>query len=167
MSPERLPRDHLAMNQQVYDPIVRTALAVVTAVHRVLHRVTGGKVGRRFPGGGHVVWLTVTGCKSGRPRTVPLLGTQDGDGADQVWVITGSNGGQTRVPAWVHNVRANPIGQLEVDGERFGIRVEEVANEAERLRLYAALTNRWKGYTTYARRASRRIPVFRLHRVEQ
>ena len=154
------------MDARLYDPLMRATLNTVTVAHRLLHRATGGRIGRRFPGGGHVVWLTVVGRKSGQPRTVPLLGIQDGEGPGAAWVVTGSNGGQTKAPAWVFNARANPDGQLEVDGERFPVRVEEVVDPPERDRLYAALTGKWKGYASYARRASRQIPVFRLHRLD-
>ena len=154
----------MTVNQKVYDPVMHATLAVITTVHRALYKVTRGHAGRRFPGGGHVVWLTVIGRRSGEPRTVPLLGVPDGESPGTSWVITGSNGGQHRPPAWVHNARANPDGQLEVNGERFEVRVEEVLDEAERARLYGLLTRRWKGYTSYARRAGRTIPVFRLHR---
>jgi F420H(2)-dependent quinone reductase len=157
-------RDHGSMNQRLYDFVVGPSIATVTRVHRVLHRTTGGRVGRRFPGGGHVVWLTVTGRKSGQPRTVPLLGVREGDGPDAPWIVTGSNAGQTKPPAWIFNARANPDGQLEVDGERFAVRAEEVTESAEHARLYALLTTRWKGYVSYAKRAPRHIPVFRLHR---
>jgi deazaflavin-dependent oxidoreductase (nitroreductase family) len=153
------------MNPRLYDPLMRTTLATVTTTHRVLHATTGGRLGRRFPGGGHVAWLTLTGRKSGQPRRVPLLAVRDGAAPDGPWVVTGSNGGQQRAPAWVYNARANTDGRLEVDGEEFAVRVEEVTDEAERARLYAALTTRWKGYTSYARRTAREIPVFRLHRV--
>jgi F420H(2)-dependent quinone reductase len=153
------------MNQRLYDPLMRTFIASVTASHRTLHRLTGGRIGRRFPGGGYVVWLTVTGRKSGQPRTVPLLGVPDESAPGTPWLVTGSNGGQTKPPAWIHNARANPDGELEVNGERFPVRVEEITDDAEHARLYAALTRAWKGYTYYAQRAPRRIPVFRLHRI--
>jgi F420H(2)-dependent quinone reductase len=152
------------MKPQLYDPLTRSALTFVTATHKLLHRVTRGRIGKRFPGGGYVVWLTVTGRRSGEPRTVPLLGIRDGDGPDATWVVTGSNAGQTKAPAWVYNVRADPNGHLEVDGAKFAIRAEEVADPDERARLYRMLTGYWKSYASYARRTSREIPVFRLHR---
>jgi deazaflavin-dependent oxidoreductase (nitroreductase family) len=155
------------MDQRVYDPLMHAFIATVTFCDRTLYRLTGGRTGRRtFPGGGQMVWLTVTGRKSGEPRMVPLLGVRDGDSPADPWVIAGSNGGQTKAPAWVHNVRANPDGHLEVAGERFPIRAEEVTDEAEHDRLYALLTTKWKAYASYQRRTERLIPVFRLHRSE-
>jgi F420H(2)-dependent quinone reductase len=156
--------DHVPMDQRVYDPLMHAFIATVTFSHRTLYRLTGGRAGRHFPGGGHVLWLTVIGRKSGEPRLVPLLGVRDGDSPAAPWVVTGSNGGQAKSPAWVHNVRANPDAQLEVEGERFPVRAEEIVDDAEHDRLYALLTRKWKAYDSYQRRAERRIPVFLLHR---
>jgi deazaflavin-dependent oxidoreductase (nitroreductase family) len=153
------------MDQKLYDPLVKTALAVITRTHRLLYRISDGRLsGRRFPGGGYVVWLTVTGRKSGQPRRVPLMGVPDGDPSTAPWVIAGSNGGQATAPAWVHNARANPDGHAEVNGERFPVRIEEITDPDERARLYARLNSSWSWFDSYQRRVSRQIPVFLLHR---
>ncbi len=146
-----------------YDAVMRVMVSGLTVTHRLLHRITGGRASGRIPGGGQLVWLAVPGRKSGLVRTVPLLAVQDGTGADAPWVITGSNGGRSVAPAWVLNLRADPHAVLDTGSGRFAVRGEEVADEAERVRLYAALTGVWSGYRGYARRTGRRIPVFRLH----
>ena len=76
------------MDKRLYDLVWGTTLRTTTALHRVVHKVSGGRVWRRFPGGGVIVWITTLGRKSGEWRTNPLLSVQvDGD-----WIITGVKG---------------------------------------------------------------------------
>ena len=146
-----------------YDRVMHAVLATTTHVHRGLHRVSGGRLGRRFPGGATVVWLTVPGRRSGAPRTTPLLSTRDD--RTGAWIVAGSNAGQTTTPAWVLNARAAPTGHVEVAGEVVPVRVEEVTDADERSRCYAQLVGVWRWFAGYATRLSqtREIPVFRLH----
>ena len=51
-----------------------------------------------------IVMLTTTGAKSGRTRTLPVLGLPN----DGNLVVIASNYGQDRNPAWYHNLRAQP-----------------------------------------------------------
>ena len=78
----------------------------------------------------HLLLLTTTGAKSGRPRTVPLL--YFADGADLV--VIGSKGGHPRHPAWYHNVRAHPQVTVYARGTRGEYQARE-AHGAERARL--------------------------------
>lgn len=145
-----------------YDRLMGAVLSSTTRVHRVLHRVSRGRLGRRFPGGATVVWLTVPGRRSGEPRTTPLLAARDD--VTGAWVVAGSNAGQTAVPAWVFNARAASAGRLEVDGVVGDVDVEELTDADERARCYALLVSTWRFFDGYARRtaAVREIPVFRL-----
>ena len=148
-----------------YDRVMHAVLGTTTRAHRVLHRVSGGRLGRRFPGGATVVWLTVPGRKTGEPRTTPLLSARDG--VTGAWVVAGSAGGQSSVPAWVFNARAAAAGRLEVDGVVGEVRIEEVTEPVERDRCYRELIGVWRWFDGYARRNAevRQIPVFRLHPV--
>ena len=147
-----------------YDRAMGLLLGVTTTVHRILHTVSGGRWARRFPGGAVVVWLTVPGRRSGEPRTTPLLAARESAADDAAWVVAGSNGGQSKVPAWVFNARAATTGWLEVDGQRFEVAVTEVTDPGERERCYSLLVGVWRWFDGYARRTAgvREIPVFRL-----
>jgi deazaflavin-dependent oxidoreductase (nitroreductase family) len=69
--------------------------------------------------------LTTTGAKSGRSRTVPVLGIPtEGEIA-----IIASNFGQYRHPAWYHNLRAHPDAEVVVDGSRRRVRAVEADGE--------------------------------------
>ena len=72
-----------------------------------------------------VAMVTTTGARSGEPRTVPLLAMRTPDGM----AIIGSWYGNAKHPAWRHNLRANSDGEVDVDGERWRFRAEEVEDE--------------------------------------
>ena len=143
------------MNKRAYDAVWGSMLRTTTVLHKALDRATGGRLGRRFPGGGHVVWITTLGRKSGQWRRTPLLAAPH-DGA---WVITGSNAGQAEIPGWVFNVRAHADGFIELDGVKHPATFSEVTGP-ERAELYRKLVALWSSYAMYERNAGREIPVF-------
>jgi deazaflavin-dependent oxidoreductase (nitroreductase family) len=145
------------MDKRLYDLFWGTTLRTTTTLHRVVHKVSGGRLWRRFPGGGQVVWITTLGRKSGQWRTNPLLSVRDGD----AWVVTGSNAGQAKVPGWVFNARDHAEGWIRVDDDAWTARFEE-AEGADRDELYERLKGIWKSYETYEANAGRYIPVFRV-----
>lgn len=150
------------MNKKLYDLFWGFTLRTTTRGHRLLHRISSGRLGRRFPGGGQIIWVTTLGRTSGQWRTTPLLATaESGD-----WVVTGSNAGQAKVPGWVYNMRADPDGYCLVDDTAWTAHFIEVEGP-ERDALYAQLIETWKGYSMYADHAGRYIPVFRVRLAEQ
>ena len=56
-------------------------------------------------GDGTILLLTTTGRKSGKAGTVPVLYFLDDDGNP---VVTASNAGLPKNPAWFENLRVNP-----------------------------------------------------------
>jgi deazaflavin-dependent oxidoreductase (nitroreductase family) len=150
------------VSQGPYDAVMGFVLRAVTRGHRVLHRASGGRLGRRFPGGGVVVWITTKGRRSGRWRRTPLLSAPDpGDPTGRTWIVAGSNVGQVKLPDWVYNVRAHDEGQIEVDRREWACRFVEAAPD-ERGSLYVELVRIWRPFESYQRRAGRAIPVFRV-----
>jgi deazaflavin-dependent oxidoreductase (nitroreductase family) len=129
---------------------------VAPKIDRPLMRVSGGRLG--FAGRRAGILRTV-GAKSGLERTTPLLFMRDGENV----VLIASRGGDTRNPAWYHNLKANPEVAFTILGEERRYRARE-AEGAERERLWEkAVTKRYRGYATYQERAgSRRIPVIVL-----
>lgn len=141
----------------MYDRVWGLALSTTRVAHHALVRVSGGRLGKRFPGGAHVVWVETLGRRSGQWRRTALLGAPDGD----AWIIAGSNAGQEQIPAWVYNIRSHPEGRLEVDDVVSNCTFVELDGE-ERERAYALLVQDWKSFAMYARNAKRVIPVFRV-----
>jgi deazaflavin-dependent oxidoreductase (nitroreductase family) len=132
---------------------VRGATKYLGALHRVLYRASGGRLGGRLwdlP----VVLLTTTGRKSGKQRTVPLCSFRDGDDV----VVIASYGGLDQPPAWWLNLEASPQAELLAGRERRAVTARNAAPD-ERARLWAEVTARAPGYLEYERRTTREIPV--------
>jgi deazaflavin-dependent oxidoreductase (nitroreductase family) len=108
-----------------------------------------------------VVMLTTTGAKSGRPRTVPVLGLPTEDGI----AVVASNFGQQRQPGWYYNLRKNPEGDVAVNGTATHFRAVEATGE-RRARIWREGLEVYPGFSQYERRAAHRdIAVFVLEPV--
>ena len=133
--------------------LVRSATKYLGAVHRLLYRASGGRIGGRLwdlP----VVLLTTTGRQTGKKRTVPLCSLRDGDDV----VVIASYGGLDRPPAWWLNLQANSSAELLSGRTRRSVTARDAAPD-ERARLWAEVTSRAPGYLEYERRTTREIPV--------
>lgn len=149
------------MGSRRYDLAWGSVLRSLTWSHRILDRVSGGRLGNHFPGGQQVVWITTLGRRSGQWRRNPLLAVHEDGDPQKPWLITGSNAGQAAVPAWVFNLRAHDRGTIEVHGEAHQAVFSEATGE-ERELLYLQLARIWSSYEKYERNAGREIPVFRV-----
>jgi deazaflavin-dependent oxidoreductase (nitroreductase family) len=132
---------------------------ILHPLDRLTHRLTGGR--RTVAGslaGLPIVMLTTTGQRSGTRRTVPVLGLPTSEGL----VVVASSYGQEHHPGWYHNLRANPEGEVTVDGATRRFRAVE-ATDDRRARIVEEGLRVYPGFTTYERRAAhRRIAVFVL-----
>jgi deazaflavin-dependent oxidoreductase (nitroreductase family) len=128
-------------------------------IDRPVYRLTGGRhTFATLVSGLPVVMLTTTGARSGLPRTVPVLGLPTPDGI----AVIASNYGQARHPAWYHNLRADPSGEIAVDGKRRRFRAVEAQGE-RRDRIWQQGLRVYPGWSQYERRApNRRIAIFVL-----
>ena len=81
-----------------------------------------------------VLLLNTVGRKSGKPRTTPLMYIRDGD----AYVVTASNNGRDKHPAWFHNLEASPQVEIEIPGKRLPVLASK-ATPAEHDRLWAQL----------------------------
>jgi deazaflavin-dependent oxidoreductase (nitroreductase family) len=132
---------------------------VLYRIDRPIFRLTRGRhTLASLLSGIPVLMITTTGARSGRPRTVPVLGLPTADG----FAVIASNFGQRRHPGWYFNLRANPEGSLAVKGTTSRFRAVEADGDRRReiwdqgLRIYP-------GWSQYERRASnRQIAVFVL-----
>jgi deazaflavin-dependent oxidoreductase (nitroreductase family) len=103
--------------------------------------------------------LTTIGARSGLPRTTPLLYSTDGDRL----VVIASKGGEPNHPDWYHNLLADPEAMVEVGAETFRVRAE-VAQGAERRRLFDQQAAQMPFFAEYERTTPRTIPVVILTR---
>src|SRR3989440_5407160 len=108
-----------------------------------------------------VLLLTMTGARSGRTMTKPLVYTTDGDRL----VVIASFAGAPKHPAWYHNLLAHPEATVEVGNERFRVKATVTAGE-ERQRLFDRQAAQMPMFVEYQHKTSRQIPVLVLTRLE-
>jgi deazaflavin-dependent oxidoreductase (nitroreductase family) len=133
-------------------------LKAMNAVHRVVLRVSAGRLGWRA-GGMPVLELTTTGRRSGRPRRVMLTSPVREGGAT---VIVASRGGDDRHPAWFCNLRDRPDVQVAVAGGPRRPMRARVATRQERAALWPRVTAAHPRYAGYQARTRREIPLVLL-----
>ena len=122
-----------------------------------LYESSGGTQGTTLLDTGLPCILVIhTGNKTGGIRKIPLMRVE----VEGNYVLIGSMGGQPRNPAWVNNLRANPDIQIRDKTDVFEMRAREVADEAEREKLWAAAVSAFPDYDKYQAKTSRKIPVF-------
>lgn len=122
---------------------------------RLIHRLLGGRTtATSWLAGVEITMLTTTGAKSGRPRTLPVLGLADGEDT----ILIASNFGRPRHPSWYYNPRAT----IAAGGVIREVRAYELGG-AERERGYRPGEEIFPGFTHYRRWAKQRhIPVLKL-----
>ena len=121
-----------------------------------LYRASGGRLGGRI-GQAPVLLLTTTGCKSGQPRTAPVVYLADGERM----LVIGSNAGNDRVPAWSLNLKAEPQAEVEVGRRRIPVRAR-VAEGEERAELWGKCNEQYAGFDDYEGKTDRKIALFVL-----
>ena len=122
-----------------------------------LYERSGGTEGTTLRDTGlPVIIVTNTGNKTGAIRKTPLMRVKEGNN----YVLVGSQGGAPANPVWVYNLRANP--QVEVRDQTVvqAMRVREVADDAERARLWALAVAAFPPYAEYQTKTTRKIPLF-------
>ena len=118
-----------------------------------LMKISRGRI--NSTGTNAVVVLTHVGRKSGTERHTPLVYFTHGDDV----ILIASKGGAPQHPAWLHNIRANPVVELYVGRAGGAYRARE-AEGAEREQLWSLATQLNGGYDGYRVRAgARQIPV--------
>jgi deazaflavin-dependent oxidoreductase (nitroreductase family) len=103
-----------------------------------------------------VIIVTHIGNKTGAIRKTPLMRVKDGAN----YVLVGSRGGAPEDPVWVYNLRADPLVELRDLAVVRKMRVREVADAAERERLWKAAVAAYPPYSEYQTRTTRVIPIF-------
>jgi deazaflavin-dependent oxidoreductase (nitroreductase family) len=120
---------------------------------KALFKVTGGRLTvPALLAGLPVMMLTTTGAKTGKPRTMPLLGIPVGEDL----AVIGSNYGQRNTPGWVYNLEADPSAIIAYRDRSVEV-VARRADEAETDRIFALGHSFYPGYAKYRSRADHRI----------
>jgi deazaflavin-dependent oxidoreductase (nitroreductase family) len=111
--------------------------------------------------GASLLLMTTTGAKTGEPRTAFLGYHLDGGR----YIVVGSNQGRDEQPAWLENVRKNPMVTIEVGTETFQARAT-ITEGAERRRLLDARIAAVPQFGVYQQMTGRDLPVVALERID-
>lgn len=133
------------------------ALKAMNAAHRLVIKVTGGRIG--YDLGMPVLELTTTGRRSGVPRSVMLTSPLQ---EDETLVVVASRGGDDRHPAWFLNLRDDPKVEVALRGAPPQPMIARIATPAERDRMWPLIAQRYRNYAGYQKRTTREIPLVLL-----
>ena len=103
-----------------------------------------------------VIIVTNRGNRTGAVRKTPLMRVKDGDN----YVLVASVGGSPKNPVWVYNLRAHADVQIRDKTDVYRMRVREVKDGDERVRLWKLAAAAYPPYDTMQQQTSRKIPVF-------
>jgi deazaflavin-dependent oxidoreductase (nitroreductase family) len=132
---------------------------VCSPLDPLLFRATNGRLFSMGVPSGGMLTVTMTGRRSGKPRSVHL-GCVEHEG-DQL--IVASAMGQERHPGWRYNLEANPEVEVQMRGERFAARAR-VLSDVEKAEVWPKILAVIPQIRVYERRTDRNIRVFRLTR---
>ena len=105
--------------------------------------------------------LTTIGRKSGRPRTLPLLGIRDPEHPQTIALIA-SNWGQQHNPGWYYNLKAHPRTTCTINGVSDVFLAHEAEGE-EYDHFWRLAEATYPGFPRYKERAAgRHIPIMVL-----
>ena len=134
-------------------PPPRWLIKIMTRAHVFLHRLTGGGLNKL--GGDDVCFVTMTGAKSGRVLTIPLMYVPHRGGV----LLVASQGGAPKNPVWYHNLVKHPDIEVSHRGSRMKLRAR-LALPEEKPELWPICDEHYAPYADYRKRTTRDIPIF-------
>ena len=104
-----------------------------------------------------IIVMTNVGAKSGKLRKTPLMRVEH----EGEYLAVGSLGGAPKNPVWVHNIRANPLVELQDGSLKKDYTVREISGE-EREVWWERAVAAYPPYADYQTKTDRIIPLFLL-----
>jgi deazaflavin-dependent oxidoreductase (nitroreductase family) len=132
-------------------------LPQIVMVDKLLQRVTLHRYTILDVAGLPNLVLTVTGRKSGLPRSTPLLCVPDGSRV----LVAGSNFGGPKEPLWVKNIEADPHVSVRIHGVETK-RIATMLEGEDRAQAWKIMLGVWPNFAKYEERTDRAIKVFEL-----
>jgi deazaflavin-dependent oxidoreductase (nitroreductase family) len=130
----------------------RWLMKIATRIHVGLHKLTGGF---NQLAGDEVCFVTMTGAKSGRTLTIPLMYVPHGEGV----LLVASQGGAPKNPVWFHNLVKHPAIEVSHRGRKMSLRAR-LASSDEKPALWPVCDAHYAPYADYRKRTDREIPIF-------
>ena len=135
-------------------PPPRWLLKAFTRFNVFVYRASGGRLMNKLSGM-PIVLVKMTGAKSGREITIPLMYVPHESG----FVLVASQGGAPRHPAWYHNLIKNPRVEITHEGRTAEYTARRV-DAQEKAALWPTCVEYYPPYEQYQQRTTRDIPVF-------
>lgn len=135
-------------------PPPRWVLKTMTRAHVFLHRLSGGRLFNTLAGD-EVCFVTMTGAKSGRTLTIPLMYVPYQEGV----LLVASQAGAPKNPVWYRNLVDHPDIQVNHRGRRMRLRAR-LATSDEKPDLWAICDRHYAPFAEYRKRTTRDIPIF-------
>jgi deazaflavin-dependent oxidoreductase (nitroreductase family) len=135
-------------------PPPRWVLKLFTKINVFVYKLSGGRLMNKLSGMPIVV-ITMTGAKSGRRKTIPLMYVPH----DQGFILVASQGGAPKHPAWYYNLVKYPQIDITYDGQTRKFTARQVDDE-EKAALWPTCVEYYPPYDQYQKRTERNIPVF-------
>lgn len=135
-------------------PPPRWILKAMTRAHVFLHRLSGGRLFNELAGD-EVCFVTMTGAKSGKTLTIPLMYVPHQDGV----LLVASQGGAPKNPVWFGNLVKHPDIEVNHRGTRMQLRARQARPE-EKAALWPICDQHYAPYAEYRTRTTRDIPIF-------
>lgn len=143
-----------AQTQDPGNPPPKWILKPMTKIHVFLHRLTGGRLFNTLAGD-EVCFVTMTGARSGKSITIPLMYVPKDDGI----LLVASQGGRPDNPVWYNNLAKHPEITVRHRGRTRKLKAR-LASAAEKPDLWPIADQHYAPFADYRRRTTRDIPVF-------
>jgi deazaflavin-dependent oxidoreductase (nitroreductase family) len=135
-----------------YEPSIFDSIRAQVARYEASDGREGGTLeGRRL------IILTHHGAKTGKLHKSPLMRIPH----DAGYIVVASYGGAPANPAWYHNLRANPVVDVQDGAVLTTMRATEVPLD-DKDGLWPVCEAIWPDFPEYRARTSRDIPMFVL-----
>ena len=144
----------MAGSERTAAPPPRWMLKLFTRLHVRLNGLTGGRAFNTL-GGDEVCFVTMTGARTGRRITIPLMYVPHGGGV----LLVASQGGAPKNPVWYANLVKHP--EIEVRHRTRALRLRaRLARVEEKPALWPVCDSHYAPYAEYRTRTTRDIPIF-------
>lgn len=135
-------------------PPPRWILKAMTKTHVFLNRLSGGLLFNKLMGD-EVCFVTMTGAKSGRTLTFPLMYVPYQGGV----ILVASQGGAPKNPIWYNNLVKHPDIEVRHRSNKMKLRARLVP-VAEKAGLWPICYENYAPFAEYRKRTTREIPMF-------
>ena len=153
-------KDSLLVRITTSRPFTWLLARVASRVDPVVFKATNGRFTLFGPTAFPMVTLTMTGRKTGQPRSVHLAAIE----FEGSLLVVASSMGSAKHPAWRYNLEADPEVQVQAEGESYPARAE-MLTEAEKSAAWPTILDCVPQIRVYETRTDRNIRVFRLNRI--